>query len=167
MDGDIAAIEAWAQIFTDPAKLSATLAKHYAFHKKEILTDITTLETDWDAKNFFQAGDDLAALMTVAIGPIQTAGAANISVMGAADFIAGFVYGMTGDNHLTEIEACYAGGELMAQEIETGVADIKKGGWNYDTQAALNFGLVALQIPQALNTCENMDEDIAAIEAWA
>ena len=49
MDGDIAAIEAWAQIFTDPAKLSATLAKHYAFHKKEIQTDITTLETDWDA----------------------------------------------------------------------------------------------------------------------
>lgn len=42
-----------------------------------------------------------------------------------ADFIAGFVYGMTGDNHLTEIEACYQGGQLMAQEIEYGIADIK------------------------------------------
>jgi len=70
MDSDIAAIESWATIFTDPAKLSKTLAKHYAFHKAEIQTDITTLETDWDAQSYFQAGDDLAALMTVAVGPI-------------------------------------------------------------------------------------------------
>ena len=49
MGDDIAAIEDWAQIFTNPAKLSADVAKHYAFHKKEIQSDITTLETDWDA----------------------------------------------------------------------------------------------------------------------
>ena len=61
-----------------------------------------------------------------------------------AEFVAGFIYGMTGDNHLTEIEACFQGGELMYQEIETGISDIKKGGWNYDTQAALEFGLAAL-----------------------
>ena len=72
MDEDIAAIESWAQIFTDPAKLSATLAKHYAFHKSEIKADITTLETDWDASSYFQAGDDLAALMTLAVGPIES-----------------------------------------------------------------------------------------------
>jgi len=38
-----------------------------------------------------------------------------------ADFVAGFMYGMTGDNHLTEIEACFQGSELMYQEIDTGV----------------------------------------------
>jgi len=31
----------------------------------------------------------------------------NGSVTAGADFVAGFMYGMTGDNHLTEIEACY------------------------------------------------------------
>ena len=126
--------------------------------------------TDWGAHNFFKAGEDLADLMTVAIGPIETtdaanrgiidtaaemtfymgtipAGADNLGVMGAVDFLAGFVYGMTGYNHLTEIQACYRGGELMAQEIETGIADIKKGGWNYDTQAAFEFALALLQIP--------------------
>ena len=72
MGDDIAAIEAWAQIFTDPAKLSATIAKLYAFHKGEINTDIASLEADWDASNYFLAGKDLADLMTVAIGPIQT-----------------------------------------------------------------------------------------------
>lgn len=34
-------------------------------------------------------------------------------VNAGADFLAGFMYGMTGDNNLTEIEACYQGGALM------------------------------------------------------
>ena len=93
--------------------------------------------------------------------------AANGKIMGAADFLAGFMYGMTTVNNLTEIEACYAGGDLMYNEIDAGIADIKVGGWNEDVQAALEFGLVVLQIPQALNTCESMTEDLTAIESWA
>ena len=91
----------------------------------------------------------------------------NGGLMNGADFVAGFLYALTGENHLTEIEACYQGGSLMVGEIEAGIADIKKGGWDYDVQAALQFALVALQIPQTLNTCENMDEDLAAIKDWA
>ena len=109
MDQDISAIESWAQIFTDPAKLSATLAKHYAFHQSEIKTDISTLETDWTAKEYFQAGEDLAALMTVTIGPIENSNsvADALKDKDAADFVAGFIYGMTKDNYQTEIESCY------------------------------------------------------------
>jgi len=167
MDDDIAAIEAWAQIFTDPTKLAATVSKHYLLHKKQIQTDITTLETDWDAHLYFQAGEDLAALMTLAVGPITpTPAELNMTAMAVPDFIAGFIYGMTGDNDLTEIEACYQGGDLMVKEVEAGIAAIKKGGWDNYTQAALYFSLAALQIPQALSTCEGMDDDIAAIEAW-
>lgn len=33
--------------------------------------------------------------------------------MSVPDFVAGFIYGMTGDNHLTEIEACYQGGDKV------------------------------------------------------
>ena len=91
----------------------------------------------------------------------------DMPVTAIPDFVAGFVYGMTGDNNLTEIEACYQGGELMAEEIETGIADIKKGGTDMDIQAALEFALAATQIPVALNTCEGMTDDINAIEEWA
>ena len=35
------------------------------------------------------------------------AAVANADAMAVPDWIAGFIYGMTGDNHLTEIEACY------------------------------------------------------------
>ena len=93
--------------------------------------------------------------------------AANGKITGAADFVAGFVFGMTADNHLTEVETCFTGGELLYHEVETGIADIKTGGWNEDVQAALEFGLVALQIPQALKTCEGMTDDLLAIEQWA
>jgi hypothetical protein len=90
-----------------------------------------------------------------------------ITAMAIPDFVAGFVYGMTGENDLTEIEYCFQGGELVAQEIEQGIADIKVGGTDHDIQAALEFALAATQIPIALNTCKGMDDDIQAIEDWA
>lgn len=80
--------------------------------------------------------------------------------MAGADFVAGFVYGMTADNHLTEIENCFTGGELMVGEIETAVSRIKMGGWDNDLQAALEFAIVALQVPQTLHTCRGMTDDI-------
>ena len=91
----------------------------------------------------------------------------DITAMAIPDFVAGFVFGMTGNNDLEEIETCYQGGELMEQEIELGIADIKKGGTDNDIQAGLQFALAAVQIPQALSTCENMGDDLTAIEEWA
>jgi len=91
----------------------------------------------------------------------------DIAAMAIPDFVAGFVYGLTGDNNLTEIEACYQGGEVMAAEIEAGIADIKIGGTDHDIQAGLQFALAATQIPIALNTCEGMTDDLNAIAAWA
>ncbi len=67
----------------------------------------------------------------------------DLTLMAIPDFVAGFIYGMTGDNHLSEIEACFQGTDLMYQEIETGIADIKHGGTDYDIQAALEFALAA------------------------
>ena len=83
------------------------------------------------------------------------------------DFLAGFVLGMTADNHLGEIEACVEGGELLSAEIRTGIADIKHGGLEYDLDAVFQFGLMVMQVPHALKTCESMGDDIAAIEQWA
>jgi hypothetical protein len=40
MGDDIKAFEEWASIFTDPAKLSADIAKHLALHRKAIEADI-------------------------------------------------------------------------------------------------------------------------------
>ena len=95
MGDDIAAIEAWAQIFTDPAQLAATITKHYAFHKKEIDADISAVTTDWDASLMFQTGDDIAKLLTDAVGPISPVGESNEHIYDPnmiPELVAGWIY---------------------------------------------------------------------------
>ena len=67
-------------------------------------------------------------MKTFAASAVIAASASAFDVVAVPDFVAGFIYRMTGDNHLTEVEACFPGGELMYHEIEAGIADIKKGG---------------------------------------
>lgn len=112
MGDDIAAIEDWASIFTDPAKLSATIAKHYALHHNAISSDIASVGAYWGAEEYFKAGVASADLATVAIGPITPVyptmyEVVGFDVMSVPDFIAGMIYGFTGDNQLPEIESCY------------------------------------------------------------
>ena len=53
----------------------------------------------------------------------------DISALAIPDFVAGFVYGLTGDNNLTEIEACYQGGEQIVTDSQTAIADFKAGNY--------------------------------------
>jgi len=71
MGTDIAEIEAWASIFTDPARLTADVTKRWLLHKKGIKADAALTEADWTSGNYFQSGVDAAALMTLAVGPIN------------------------------------------------------------------------------------------------
>ncbi len=59
-------------------------------------------------------------------------------------FLGGFLYGMTGENNLLEIEACYTGGEALYPEIEFALDELHKGGWDNDLQAIFEFGIVVL-----------------------
>ena len=95
--------------------------------------------------------------------PIPT----DIPLMAVPELIAGFMYGMTMDNKLQEIEACYNGSDFMLPEIETAIKDFEHGGKDWEIQAGLQLGIVALQIPKVLKKCKNMQDDIAAIEKWA
>ena len=39
-----------------------------------------------------------------------------IDLMAVPDFIAGFIYGFTGENHLIEIEQCYQSGSGIVDD---------------------------------------------------
>ena len=164
MDDDIAAIEAWAQIFTNPTQLAATLSKHYAFHRKEIQADVTTLETDWDAKSFFQSGQDLASLMIVAVGPIQGTLVGLPPFNAAPDFVAGLIYGFTGDNHLDELRTCMTDADEILLDTQKALGDVKS---LHLLQAAEDVGQVIWDLPDAVSGCQGLDGDMAEIEAWA
>ena len=79
------------------------------------------------------------------------------------DFIAGFIYGLTGDNKLTKIEACYQGGDTVVTDAQTALADIKAG---HLINGAKEFVTVSNDVKLALSNCENMDDDFAEIGAW-
>lgn len=75
-------------------------------------------------------------------------------------FLSGLIYGMTTEDHLLEIEACYTGAEILFPEIDFIMNRIHQGDKNNDLQAALELGIVVLQLPSALGGCKNMQEDI-------
>ena len=69
---------------------------------------------------------------------------ANFPVKAIPDFVAGFVFGMTADNHLSEIEMCIEGGELLSAEIHSAISDLKEGGLKSDLDAVFQFGLMVM-----------------------
>lgn len=80
--------------------------------------------------------------------------------------LAGLIYGLTAQNHLAEIEACYKGASTIDKEIMASVHLFKAGGWDNITQGVLEVLLAGLQLPQELHTCEGMSSDLKAIEEW-
>lgn len=62
-------------------------------------------------------------------------------------FIAGIMYGMTTENNLKEIEACYTGAQIMYPEVQYALDEFAKGGWDNELQAIFQLGIVILQIP--------------------
>ena len=128
MDDDVAAIEAWAQIFTEPTKLSETVAKHWLFHGNQIKQDIAQEEADWSAGDYFDAGKDTAAALTLAVGPIEN-GVANMPLQAPVLFVGGLLEGLVGDNHLTEISTCYTDGEQTVNDVAAVVKAVEAGHW--------------------------------------
>lgn len=173
MGADIKTIESWASILLRPEELGETITYNYLENRQAINAQIKKEETDWAAASYFDAGEDFADIAVSLIGPAPTEVVEIVDYSLEVDvhminhLLAGFIYGMTTQNHLTEIEACYAGGAEMDQEIKKAVVDFKAGGWDNIVQGCLEILLVGFQIPQELNTCKSMGDDISAIESWA
>ena len=70
MDGDLARIEAWGEIFTEPAKLSETVMKNWVLHQWGINKAQNHLDADWAACDFYDAGKDTADILVLLIGPV-------------------------------------------------------------------------------------------------
>jgi len=67
-----------------------------ALHHKAISADTTALTTDWDAAQYWDAGEDLAQLMTDLIGPVDlpSYSVEAVDVDDINDFLSGLLHGM-------------------------------------------------------------------------
>ena len=78
----------------------------------DIKTDADTLQTKFDAGDFYGAADMASTIARIAL-PVQTLGGVKedcLAVMNTtttADFLAGFVYGFTGNDHKAYLETCF------------------------------------------------------------
>jgi len=123
------------------------------------------METDWQNKMYVQSGEAMADLIVSAIGPVEDSGSdIDVDVMEIPDFIAGFIYQLTGDNDLTEIESCYQGGDNVVIDAEAALADIKSGKF---ISGVKDIGKIVNELPDALSTCEGMQDDIKMLEDYA
>jgi len=103
--------------------------------------------------------------MTLAVGPIQSKyEGLPLPLNAAPEYVAGMIYGFTGTNHLDELNTCMKGGDVMIKDAHEAIHDIKMV---MPISACLDFGKFIWDLPNAIDTCKGMDEDIAAIEAWA
>ena len=76
--------------------------------------------------------------------------AVQLDAMAIPDFVAGLIYGFTGDWKLDEIEACYQGGSSVITEAETALNDIKSG---YYIKGMKEIRTIVSDFKGALSTC--------------
>jgi hypothetical protein len=165
MDEDIAAIETWAKIFTEPEVLAKTVGKRWLFHGKTIKADIAQEEADWSAGSYFDAGVDTAKALTEAVGPIKTDANEAVNALPAPIlFIGGMLEGLVAENHLAEITTCVTDGESTVADVESLLADFEAG---HMIRAAKMAKKVVSEFPVTLSACEGMGDDLGALEKWA
>ena len=160
MDDDIAAIESWATIFTEPEILAKTLSKNWLLHRRTIKEDLAKESTDWASGNYFDAGKDTALALTEAVGPIESP-AENLNVMMVPDFVAGFVYGLTGDLKLAEIETCYQSTAQLEPYIEGFITNLKQ---IHLFKAFLNLQKFIFHMQKDFQPCLAIQDDLTRIE---
>lgn len=99
--------------------------------------DVSALKTDAAAGLWFTSGEDLADLLTLAIGPNMTnyisptpeLYGASIAkdILAVPEFVAGLLFGITSDSNLPEIQTCYEGGELVITKVQQIMANLEDG----------------------------------------
>jgi hypothetical protein len=85
-------------------------------------------------------------------------------VSGIIDFTGGLIYGLTGDNHLDELQNCMNVSEPMLEDFENLITDISAF---HVGSAIADLGDIIWQLPVAFAGCNDMSDDIQAIEDWA
>jgi len=174
MGDDLKALEDWAKVFTSPTKVAEDFAKAMLLHKAKIDADVHSVESDWALHEYFQSGKAAADILYIVLGPVptptptptptQSKNNLGMDLLAMPELAAGFVYGFVGDNHLAEMEACYAGTSPLFNYLESALKDIE----GFHIFAALKeLELFVYHFQLDVAPCTHMGEDLTAIEQWA
>jgi len=170
IEDDINAVEAYfAQFYKDPKATAEKIFKNVLSNYKGVENDITTMETDYDSGDYFNAGEDMAQLFVDTLGPIEQPSMKEVAVSidNIKSFVGGFVNGMVGHNDLPYIKQCMSDEAVVQSEVEEIIADAKQKNIAGYIDAARTALKLSKEIPVALADCKEISEDVASIKQWA
>ena len=164
---DMAKIDEWLNTYKSPSKLIKTASKNYLLHKRKIKSDISQVETDWQTKDYFDSGKDTATTIDLIL-PFPKSEELEVegAIVGVPEFLAGFVYGMVGENHLSEFQTCIQSADKEAPYIHKFVEDLEQ---LHIISAFENLESFIYHLQMDVAPCQgkNLQDDITAIKAWA
>ena len=70
MESDVQRIESWATQFLHPGTMIPKIIQNVITHFQQIMGDVSKVDSDFTAHNFYNAGDDVADIMVQTVGPV-------------------------------------------------------------------------------------------------
>ena len=167
MQDDILRLKAWSAIFKDQTELVSTITKHVLLHPTRVANDVKAAQTDVAANNWNAAGADFADLVELGLGPVPSMMEEIMpmfDLMSVPEFLGGFLEGMVGESHLTEIEACYSGATPMVHYAQSFIEELLH---LQIIKALESFEAFVYHFQVDLAPCTQMQGDLKTIEDWA
>ena len=72
IESDVEKLLVWAAKFKNPVTLVVVLSKNLLLHWKEVEASVKKMETDWTAKEYYNAGEDVGDIVIEALGKPTT-----------------------------------------------------------------------------------------------
>ena len=134
-----------------------------------VQADIDVMVTDYNAQNYFDTAAEAATVAKLVL-PVESALEdieCDLNTTEVADFLAGFVYGFTGNNWQSYFETCFKDTPAFEADVCTAVNDFA----TKENQKIIQ-GLAIIkndfsELNQFLAACPNAAADIATTENWA
>jgi len=171
---DIDAMDAWFKYWKSQGemKVYSTAYKNVVGNMSTIKDDSSKLETAYDSGDWYTTGDMASAIAKIAL-PLPassfgdvTCGNFSLTDQGVADYLAGFIAGITGNDHKAYFETCIKPTAAVEQDICTAVADFE----TKDNQKVLEgVKKILADVPTIkswLDACSDAQADIAQLEGW-
>ena len=73
IQGEFARIQKWGEIFADPVKLVQVVSENFFKNYVQIMEDVSKTSTDFADNDFYNAGEEVADMLILTVGPVPTA----------------------------------------------------------------------------------------------
>ena len=97
-----------------------------------------------------------ALLTASAVATDLPATGLTFGAMSIPDYVAGLIFGLTGDNNLEELQSCFHVTSDIETQAKLVVSDFAEA---HIIHALEDLGSLASMLPPALSTCEGMQDD--------